>query len=90
MWGRRRKLLAVAAALSAAIGCAPALAGQSVLVPNRVIYPGETVVANALKDGYTELVVASLRCDPGTHHLGHRGEIPTVAPKPPRKTRTKT
>jgi flagella basal body P-ring formation protein FlgA len=49
MLGRWRKLLAVAA-LSATFGCAPALAGQSVLVPNRVIYPGEIIVAGALKE----------------------------------------
>ena len=50
MRGRTRKLLAMAAALSAAFGCTPALAGQSVLVPNRVIYPGETIGGNALKE----------------------------------------
>ncbi|WP_237684184.1 flagellar basal body P-ring formation chaperone FlgA [Pseudaminobacter soli (ex Zhang et al. 2022)] len=50
----------MAATLSAALGCAPALAGQAVLVPNRVIYPGETIVANALR----ELILAEGKVAP--------------------------
>ncbi len=39
-----------AAALALLVGAAPALAQEVVLVPNRVIYPGETVDLAALKE----------------------------------------
>jgi flagella basal body P-ring formation protein FlgA len=46
-----RALIHAAAAGLALVSCAlPALAQQVVLIPNRVIYPGETVTAEALKE----------------------------------------
>lgn len=45
----RRRILLLLAALAAASGALPASAGEAVLVPNRVIYPGEAVAADALK-----------------------------------------
>ncbi len=43
--GRRRAILA----LALLAGSAPALAQEVVLIPNRVIYPGETIVPEALR-----------------------------------------
>ena len=48
MRARVAHILLVAAGLLA--GALPASAGEAVLVPNRVIYPGETVAAEALKE----------------------------------------
>src|SRR5918994_4531269 len=46
-----RALVHAAAAGLALVSCAlPALAQQIVLIPNRVIYPGETISADALKE----------------------------------------
>jgi flagella basal body P-ring formation protein FlgA len=45
----RRRLLLLAA-LAVLPGAFQAAAGEAVLVPNRVIYPGETVAAEALKE----------------------------------------
>jgi flagella basal body P-ring formation protein FlgA len=41
---------AAAAGLSLVASALPALAQETVLIPNRVIYPGETVSAEALKE----------------------------------------
>lgn len=49
MRGRLVHLLLAAAMALAAFGVARAIAGEAVLVPNRIIYPGEQVVAEALK-----------------------------------------
>ncbi|MEQ1954277.1 flagellar basal body P-ring formation chaperone FlgA [Mesorhizobium sp. CN2-181] len=46
----RRRILLPLAALAALAGAAPVFAGEAVLVPNRVIYPGETLAAEALKE----------------------------------------
>jgi flagella basal body P-ring formation protein FlgA len=42
--------LAAAAALALLAGALPALAQETVLIPNRVIYPGETIDFSALKE----------------------------------------
>ena len=71
----------------------PTLVTKAVLTMLNSIHlwysPGRGMTADRIAESYTELVVASLRCDPATHYPGHRGEIPMVAPKPPRKTRAK-
>ncbi|PSJ63334.1 flagellar basal body P-ring formation chaperone FlgA [Kumtagia ephedrae] len=45
----RGRLLPALAATALLLAAAQAVAGEAVLVPNRVIYPGETVEAEALK-----------------------------------------
>jgi flagellar basal body P-ring formation protein FlgA len=45
-----RGLVQAAAAIMALCCALPALAQETVLIPNRVIYPGETVAAEALKE----------------------------------------
>ncbi|NGO55372.1 flagellar basal body P-ring formation chaperone FlgA [Allomesorhizobium camelthorni] len=46
----RALLHAAAAGLALVSGALPALAQETVLIPNRVVYPGETVSADALKE----------------------------------------
>lgn len=43
-------VIAAAAGLAAIAGAASALAGQTVAISNRVIYPGEPIAASALKE----------------------------------------
>ena len=45
-----RTAIAAAAALALCVGALPALAQEVVLIPNRVIYPGETIDLAALKE----------------------------------------
>ncbi len=59
MRARIAHILLFAAGLLA--GALPAVAGEAVLVPNRVIYPGETVAAEALK----EVTLAEGKTAPG-------------------------
>lgn len=50
MMRRPRLLIAVAAGLALLGGACAAFAGETVTIPNRVIYPGETIETAALKE----------------------------------------
>lgn len=50
MTRRPRILVAVAASLALLGGACAAFAGETVTIPNRVIYPGETIEPEALKE----------------------------------------